>query len=427
MSKKLGDTDDFKPGKIDKANRIDDYRPGRRFSFRVPGDKPRPDTDCGDINIPDYRRNNTNVGRPDGYAVLYSGTQLENYRKQYPRFEAALNLIPDSKVDREGGGSTYLFCSKRSATGYWQVEVIPFARTYFINAGPPLQILCPVPFHVTQVQSDGESFTWTQLTGRSAFVDPANSIDPILHILDDVRSSEPIRFRIAVEADPTVNDELVIYTTPTSDYDGLSYDVVIAAPDADPNRRVSVLRPGAPLPQYLQRGYVVNPVGTYMFTWDLPAADVGFLTETIWQRNTTGAYLDVQRFPKVSDRIFTASLNTHYRILSVYNVYGNDSVIDSQRFYFTQGNRVVAADDSLDGLSYTGLRSQITSLPLGRVVRSVEDQLDGLSYTGLKGSVTSLPLSRKLLQPVADIMNGISFVGLKATIEKFNLGGVIIS
>lgn len=428
--KKLGDTGDFKPKSIDKAGKkIGDYREGRRFSPRVPAKgKPKLEENCGEIEIPDYTRNNKNVGRKAGDAVLYSGEQIENYKRQYPRFEAALKLVPDAIATNDAGHTVYSFCSKRSPTGYWEVTLMPALDGSYIYAGPPLQILCPVPFHIEQVESDGKTFAWTQVTGRSAIVDPPTIVDPVLHILDDARAAiEPIRFKIALADQPEISDTLTIYTTPTSDYDGLSYGVAGAGVDIDAARKVTTLRPAAPLPLYRHRAYAVNAPGTYMLTWDLPSGDQAFLTETIWQRNTTGAYLDVQQFSKGGDRIFTASLNTHYRILSVYSVYGNESSIDSQRFYFTSGNRVVAADDSLDGLSYTGLRSQITTLPLGRIGRSFEDDLDGVSYTDLKASVTSLPLGRKLLQPTVDTVDGISFVGLKSTIEKYQLGGMVIS
>ncbi len=427
MPKKLGGTDDFDPK---KQNRINDFKEGRRFSFRVPGNVPQPDTECGKLEIPDYTRENKGkIGRGSGDAVLYSGEQLENYKKQYPRFEKAIDLVPDGKIKRDGN-QVYLFCSKNSPTGYWEVTLLTNTPTYFIEAGEPLTIICPIPFKITQVLSNGESFKWTQLEGgRLAVVDPDNTIDPTLLILDNIRDSRPIRFEIAVEQNLSVKDTLIIYTTPTSDLDGLSYETPIAAPDAAPTRKVPcMVIPAAPLPQLLQIAYQFNSVNTQVTTWNLPLEGQEYLIETIWQQNTTGQYLDVQKFPKSSYRAFTANLNTHYRILANFNTHGHLSVSDSCRFYFTNSNKGIAGDDILDGLSFVRLKTNITKLPLARILLTAPtDTCNGISATELKNNITKLPLSGKLLKAPIDIYDGISFVKLKTSVAKIQLGGMIIT
>lgn len=429
MPRKLGDTGDFSPK---KPNRIGDYRPGNRFSFRVPGNKPKPDTECGKVDIPKRPPDlnpNSDIGRPDGYAVLYSPEQIENYKKQYPRFEAALNLVPDGIHHAEDGSQIYSFCSKNSPTGYWQVTLIPAAGiSYFLLAGEPLQILCPIPYKITQVKSNGESFIWEQLEGgRLATVDPADAIDPTLYILDNVRDLRPIRFKISVKDHPDANDELVIYTTPTSTYNNLSQVVAIASPDATPCRQVPLFTAAtAPPPRYLQRGYS-SPSGTYTLTWNLPSCDVEYLVETIWQVNTTGQYLDVQHFPKDATRYFTAQLNTHYRVRSVFNVHKHISHADSQRFYFTSGNSLVMGDDSYNNISFTKTQTKINVLPLGRIAPQYVDNYSvGISATKLGSRINTIPLGRKILNSVDVFGSVISFNSGKTRIQKFELGGVII-
>lgn len=422
-------------GKIGKVPGIGQKRDSKRMSPRVPKDPFAEKTGINETRDSTLYDEDTGTGNPKqpGEVDLYSPETVSQYKSQWARYERALELVP-SAIQPEGRHLIYKFASDSSITGFWEVKVRPGA-TYLNITKPEWQIMCPPEeLYLSCVESDGESFEWSQIKGsRSVLFEPSTDINPNIIILtfcngngcrDD--SVEPIVLKVQPDQQPELFDTITIYTTPTSTHWGNSFEVAIAAPDVDPQRRVTTSKPAAPPPQYLQRGYAVNPAGTYMFTWDLPAADQSFLTGTVWQKNTTGQYLDVEQFSSLDNRLFIASLNTHYRVLSVYNVHGNVSAVDSNRFYFTNGNRVVVADDSLDGLSYAGLKNSITKLPLGRKGLSVEDKLDGISATGLKSSIIKLPLSRKLLQPPDDTYDGISYQALKSKVEKLNLGGMII-
>jgi hypothetical protein len=429
-------------GKVGKIPKVGEKRESKRFSPRVEGVEEQSGIhECRSYPIDEERERRGSPKEP-GQAELYTPETVSQYKSQWARYQRALELNAAAIV-KQGNKLIYKFSSCDSLTGFWEVEVTPGA-TYLKILKPILQILCPKPTVLDIIESDAQTFTWTQTRGsRSAQINgvllkaseqsPAFENNPTLDLLSICLSNgchdgsvEPVVINVQPEGQPELFDSITIYTTPTSTHYGNSFEVAVAAADADPGRKVTTLRPGAPLPQYLQRGYVANPPNTYMLTWDLPAAYPEFVTETVWQQNTTGQYLDVQRFPRQDNRLFVANLNTHYRVLSTFNVYGNASVSESQRFYFTNPNRVVVADDSLNGISATGLKTNITKLPLSRKLLTVEDKYDGISATGLKTNITKLPLSRKLLEAPIDTYNGISWTTLKTSVTKTQLGGMII-
>lgn len=422
MPKKLGGTDDFNPK---KQNRINDFREGRRFSFRVPGNVPQPDTECGKLDIPDYARNKQNVGRGSGDAVLYSGEQLENYKKQYPRFERAIDLIPDGKVTRDGN-QVYLYCSKQSPTGYWEVTAFTTVPTYFIDAGDPLTIICPVPYHITQVESNGEAFKWTQLEGgRLAVVDPINVIDPELLILDNIRDERPIRFRVEIEGKPEINDELIIYTTPTETIDGVSADIIRARPNGEDTRQIINVRTAAPLPVPITRAYVSSDGTSTFVIWDLPTQYSNFITEMVWQVNTTGEYLTIATYARHQPRILQINLKTHYRVISKFNQFGYLSELESDRIYLQEALKQAVADEVFNGVSTSFTDFNKTVLPLDVKRLTSIDLTDGFSTSKTDSSITVLPLNVERLS-ASDLIQGMSTTFINATKTVLNIGGVII-
>lgn len=425
MPRKLGGTDDFKPKKV---QRIGDYRPGNRFSFRVPGNKPKPDTECGKVEIPKRPPNlnpNSNVGRPDGYAVLYSPEQIENYKKQYPRFEAALNLVPDGIHTADDGTQVYSYCSKNSPTGYWKVTLTPNGGVgvdYYIDCGDPLFILCPVPFKIDQIDSNGDRFIWTQLEGgRLAFVDPDSTIDPVLHILDDVRDHRPIRFKVAIADEPEVNDTLIIYTTPTSDHHSISQTIEINSTDSSPLlKSIPQLAPA-----YLQRAYFdsSNLLG---ITWKQPSINAEYVTGYEIRVNRTGNYELEQSFTKESNPLFLGEFNTHYRLVTYFNIHGIRKTSISDHLYISSSQNIVFADDSARPISCAQLNTSIQKLPISRKSLDSADVHNNISFTQLNTSIQKLPIGRSSVDSV-DTYNSSSFTQNQATITKYNIGGVIIS
>ena len=427
-------------GKIGKIPKISDKRETKRFSPRLTGSEPD-FHDCRQTPNFDEERSPGN-GREPGGAELYTPETVSQYKSQWARYQRALSLNPAAIV-QEGKNQIYKFESCDSITGFWEVTVVTGA-SYLNIIKPIFQILCTQRVVLDVIDSDADSFTWTQTRGiRSAELNgvvltkeqsEAFDFDPILYILSQCfsngcqdNSPEPIVINVQPEGQPELFDSITIYTTPTSTYYNLSYGQVLIAPDATPCRQVPLnTSPIAPPPRYLQRGYS-SPSGSYTFTWNLPSCDVEYLTETIWQVNTTGEYLNVQRFPKDAIRYFTAQLNTHYRVRSVFNVHNHISYTDSQRFYFTSGNALVMGDDTYNNISFKKTQTKINVLPLGRIAPQYADTYSaGISTIKLGNRISTIPLGRKILD-LSDSFNvAISFNSGKNRIQKFDLGGVII-
>lgn len=422
-------------GKIGKVPSFGEKRDSKRVSPRVAKDPFAEKTGMDEYKDPPFLYDSdTGTGNPKqpGEVDLYSPETVSQYKSQWARYERGLELMP-AAIQPDGRHLLYKFQSNNAIDGYWQVRVRPGAS--FLNiTKPEFQILCPRPTQLTVVESDGESFTWEQIKGsRSAQLTNPTTINPILDILSYCDgngcydgSVEPIVLKVQPLKQPELFDTITIYTTPTSTHYGNSFERAIAATDFDPARRVTQLSAGVSLPLYLQRGYQANPLNTLMVTWSLPATGLEFLTHTEWQENTTGQYLKVQEFAVNELRLITLQTNRHYRIVSKFNTFSRTSSIESQRFYNVSPNRVVAADDSLDGLSFTKSKSSLTVLPLARKGLEVTDNFDGLAYSNLKSSINSLPLGAFRLEVNPDIHDGVSFALLKSGVTKTNLGGMVI-
>lgn len=435
MPKKLGDTGDFKPRKLPKPRIIGDYKPGNRFSFRVTGDKPKPDNDCGEITIPDYTRNNANVGRAQGYAVEYSGEQLENYKKQYPRFERAIALNADGKVESDNGVVNYLFCSHSSPTGYWTVTITPPSYGSFLEAGEPLFILCPIPYQITQIQSDGTEFIWEQLEGgRLAVVEPNNVIDPELIILDSIRDTRPIRFKISIKNKPEINDELVIYTTPTSFYDGFCYN------QHDSPVEKSIIKASV---AYTQKAYLnINP-NFLGIDWFKPEQNSEYVVGYAVQENINGVFTTIQTYTLADNPKHLGKFDTSYRVVTYFdnNEFRYATTSTAFRFDLPKQitneagdifeNKVLFGDDNYGSqLSYNFYYNSYESVPLNvQFINPNNDVYDSkLSYGFYYNSHESLPLNVQFINPNNDEYSSkLSYSFYYNSHESFNLGGIIIA
>ena len=426
-------------GKVGKIPKIGDKRETKRFSPKVQQGEPE-FHECRTVD--EEREEDSGRGNPrePGAAQLYTPETVSQYKSQWTRYQRALSLTP-AGIKQEGKKWIYKFASCNSLTGFWEVTVDPGA-TYLNIKKPIWQILCPKPIDFDVVDSDGDSFTWTQTRGkRTATLNgivlsreastPFDTSVPELDILTLClnngcadNSVDPIVLNVQPEGQPELFDSVTIYTTPTSFYDGLSCAVEKTVMDGGACRQVpcQVYPSFFDPPQYLQRSYIFTGSG-YTVTWSLPTCDAEYLVETIWQQNTTGQYLDVQRFPVNSNRIFTALLNTHYRIRSVFNVRGHQTTSDGCRFYFQNRNQLIIADDNLNGISYS-VRTKKSVLPLDRRTYSFDETYSGISYSA-RTTKNVLPLDRQTYS-FDETYNGISYAAT-FKIQKINLGGMIIT
>lgn len=425
-------------GKIGKIPGIGDKRTGKRFSPRIPKEEEKSGIhDCRDYPEGGYDPDTgTSSLKEPGVVDLYTPETVSQYKSQWARYERALDLEPSSIKKLAENKYLYKFATCDSITGFWEVEV-KLGATYLDITKNTFQILCPKEGPLNAVESDGETFVWEQVRGsRTVEFSDKTVINPGIDILSICRegtgcadgSVEPIVLKVYPTDQEDLFDTITIYTTPTSTNYGNSFSPLFTS---DPALKVpcQTLAPAAPPPLYLRRGYLL-PTGNNTFTvgWNLPSLS-DRLVGTIWQENIAGQYEDVEYFLKGDARIFTAELYTHYRILSVFDTLGNITSSDSCRFYFQNTNKVVLADDYLDGVSFSETKSSITRLPLDRKNLEVVDTFNGgISTSGLKSSIARLPLDKKSIDatPTPDNYDGISWTRLKSTVEKLNLGGMII-
>ncbi|MGL5922133.1 hypothetical protein [Chroococcidiopsis sp.] len=449
MPKKLGDTGDFKPRKLPKPKAIGDYKPGNRFSFRVLGDKPKPDNDCGEITIPDYTRNNKNVGRAQGFAVEYSGGQIENYKKQYPRFERAIALNDDGRVESDNGVINYLFCSHSSPTGYWSVTITPpVPPSYYIEAGDPLNIICPAPFVIEQVESNASEFVWKQLSGRTVTIEPVNVINPEINILDDPRSIQPIRLEISVLNQPEIKDELTIYTTPTDIIDSLSFTPgrgIINVPLDCQLVELTIAQVNPPNSSRNAYFYECTSERKRYFGWKNPTCDADKLVGFIIQKTTsTQAYFDVQRYSITDLRLFVADIGVQYRILSIFQLFNSTQIISKTYFSFADtganANSLLLADDTFCNKHSSYLTTEnettfylprwskyeLTRLPLNRQLFNFFDDFNDISKRTQFNSLGQVGRGAQVGDKTVEIFFfGFQLNGSYA-ITRLKLGGVII-
>lgn len=368
------------------------------------------------------------TGRPLSTPRIYTPEQQYNYKSRYARYLKALNLKPGS-ITTEGKCEVYQFHSCDAPSRSWVVKVCPSGAT-FIEAGNPITILCPPDdgYQLNQVESDGESFTWTQLSGsRTILVNPPSDKNPKLFLQNtcsaegcDDGSYLPVILQVSVDNNPELFDYLIVYTTPTDTHYGISAAVNINLPDAAPCRQVQSVHLA---PIYVSKAYVNTGVDELLITWDLPTCSANYLTNTSISKNITGNYEVLDVFNKTEERLFAVQPGVSYRIGSEFNTHGrlSASLSDPFRFDFTN-RKLVLADDSHFGISAVS-RTRAEKSLFVVTVKTVEDIHYGVSAIARNQS-TKITLQTQNLE-VTDLHNGVSAVG-KTNFSRVNFGGVII-
>jgi hypothetical protein len=418
MSKKPGDFGKLdRPGKLPALKQL---RQGDRASPKVPRIDPGflSDDQCGQIHIPDpFREKIPTQGRQDGEVVLYDAAQTYNYPSQSARYERSLRLAPNRIYQRDGK-NVYCFCSSRSPTGYWEVSELGVC-TYVDTGGKILYLLCPPTGYHLSVDTDCDSIKWTQISGRAVILDPPDSPNPELIILDDLSSREPIILRASLPEDPLIADDLVIRTTPTEEITPPSSSELLSGSDASPLLKVSIVRetPGEPETAFQWAS------GSIPVTWDLPTALPIF--ETRWQKNTTGQYEDVEIFPVAEERSFDIELGVYYRILSVFDVNGTGaSAIASRTFVFAPNERVLATS-RMPAPCSASIRSIATDYPIGGVSYQYTDIIAAPASTSPISINIDYPLGGINLEQIEQIEKPAS-TAIDSICTSYELGGIII-
>lgn len=260
------------------------------------------------------------TGRPLSTPRLYTPEQQYNYKSQYARYLKGLNLKPGS-ITTEGKCEVYTFHSCDAPSRSWTVKVCPSGAT-FIEAGKPLTILCPPEngYQLNQVESDGESFTWTQLSGsRTVAVEPASDKNPTLFIESSCftegcvdNSYLPIITQVTVDGNAELFDYLTIYTTPTSTHYDISLSV--ANTSIKPCHKLNWLL----CPAFYEKGYewAGTPLG---ITWTKPTCNYNHLQYVYLQINNNGNYETIEVYNLTDDWYAEISANQHYRLVAEFN------------------------------------------------------------------------------------------------------------
>ena len=415
-------------GRVPKFTPLRRKHEGKRVSIKVPkidnyGDH------CSEHDW--YSARGKRQPLPPGSKQLYSPEQVYNYKSQWARYQRALSIKPSAIIE-ENRCTKYLYPSCDSPTGYWEVKVCSGGAT-FIELGPPLTIMCPVPYLFTQGETDAEAVVWEQLSGdRSLTIDPDNTIDPTFYLENfcvpgtgcSDESELPIVLKASVAGQPELYDFLTIYTTPTSTHYGNSFAVTQRA--ADPCFKVQNIYPA---PLYINRGYC-NEGEAISITWNPPECDED-LVGYIWQKNTTGEYVTVDQFATGDDLTLELELNTHYRVVSVFRTHSRTYQSVSQTFYIPYlpgtGNTPhrAFADDTHRGVSFAVSKIEIsTNVPTVKRVL-VESKNRGISFAVSGSAGRKINLGVKRISATSE-HRGIGFAPGEQRITKYQLGGILI-
>lgn len=420
-------------GKVGKIPKISDKREGKRFSPRLTGSEPefhecrQPDED--------YQRSDNGTLRSPGAAELYTPETVGQYKSQWARYERALSLNP-AGIIQQGKKVFYKFESCDSITGFWEVEVSSGA-TYLNIKKRIWQILCPKIIDFDVIDSDGETFTWTQTRGkRTATLNgvvlsktdssPFDNTIPKLNILtlclnngcsDD--SVEPIVLNVQPEGQPELFESVIIYTTPTEIYSGIGFTQT-------ENKSLKVSAQNAPA--YLQKAYIPSTLYNFGFTWNPPSTDSNYVIGYVIQQNTRGQYVDIATVN--SGFKYVGYFNSYYRIKTLFSSFGLNYQSVSEPIVYTAPakNPVVFSDDVIGNASFNYLSNNFTDLSFSvQKLQYLDTYTSAISYAYLNDSFTDIPLSTQTVEASLDTYtSGISFVCVKTDITNLILGGVII-
>ena len=416
-----------------KTPRLNDRRQGDRTSFLIRKKRDIfPKDPCGDLDtnaIIDLQIGKGR-GRQDGAVILYDPVQQKNYLSQYARYERSLKLYPDSII-REGNELVYQFCSSDSSTGYWEVRVGANA-TFLELTNPVLYIICPRPFQLTEfteVLTDGSFILWEQLQGRIAIISPTTgegSLDPLISIIGTPSEDEPpILIKGDADGDPGITDTLLIYTRPTSDYEGLGAG--IARPVVDPCFYPTI--DFAP----------ISPPGAFCYdgrplevTLTAPNCDGDFAIKYELLSNTTGGYLVVETTTP-ENPFLTVSGDIYYKIRTTFKFDCRLYSSTSSTFFFltnSPDSGLVFADEEFESkvaaaVSFASLEK--VDLRLKLVNDNNPDDYEKVAAVVSFASLEKVDLRLKLVNDnnpddYEKVAAAVSF----ASLEKIDIGGIII-
>lgn len=410
-------------GKSGKINKWITKGESKRMSIKIPGEE---SSFCEPGRLGEGR---TSANR--GRAKIYTPDNTYNYKSKFARYLKALDLKP-AQIVEEGKCTVYRFYSCSSPTKFWDVKVCPEDDATFIEAGPALTILCPPDegYQLNQVTSDGESFTWKQLTGnRTVFTDPENALNPRLFIQGscfttgcDDGSFFPVILEVSVDgADPPLTDTLIIYTTPTDTHFGIARTNSVFLPDAAPCREVPRINLA---PVYEQKAYCNHGEEEIIITWNLPRCETVSVIGTAITRNTTGEYVVVEVFNLPDERIFAVQPNISYRIQSLFNRYGRLSSSLADPFRITFDNRFFAfGDDTQRGIAAKTINR------FTRVVQAIKQVIEEDLHRGVAGVARNgfarTPFGVKRIEEPDDT-RGIAYSRMQISFTITDYGGVII-
>lgn len=411
--------------KSGKLPSIYDRREGKRMSIKVPKEE-MPEDICPPRNEVDP---DIFTGRPLSSPRIYTPEGRYNYKSNYARYRRALDLKPSVQVV-EGECQVFSFHSCSSPVGFWKVKVCPNDNATFIEAGNPLTILCPPRngYKLNQVESDGKSFTWVQLSGsRTIIVEPPSDLNPTLFIEStcstdgcDDGSYLPIVLQVSINGNPELFDYLTIYTTPTDTHYGIGSLVNINLPDSAPCREVQNIYLA---PIYFSKAYINNGNDELTITWDYPTCSLEYLTGTSITKNTTGQYEIIDIFNKDEERLFAVQPNVSYRIGSQFNTHGRQSISLSKPFRFTfNNNRYVLADETHQGISAVG-KSDFTRVNYS-IERIYKDELHQGLAVAAKSDYTRVNYTVEKIYK-EELHRGIGCTG-NSSFTRTDYGGVII-
>lgn len=449
-------------GKIGKIPRIGDRKPGRRFSPKL--GEAGEFHECRERDYDKERSEDVSRGRPEGLLPEFSPDDIGRYKSQYERYQRGVELTIDGIIKREKKVE-YRFLSCNSLSGYWTVTVETTGATYLRIKKPVWQILCPKPIDFDVIDSDGDTFTWTQTRGErtvllnKSVLSPTQSIafDTTVPKLDILSlclnngcadgSAEPIVLNVQPDLQPELFQSVIIYTTPTDIVLGLSFTPgrgVINAPlDC---QLVEPTIAEVALPRSLQSAYFYECTSNrkrYM-GWTDPTCDVDKLVGFTIQKTTpTQSYFDVQSYSVTDRRLFVADANIQYRILSFFELPNSTQIVSKSYFFFNENsaNHLLIADDTFRNKHSRYLRSEdervfylpkwlnykLERLPLSRQVFYQSDNFNDISKTfttSREPAVTGAQMA--LSSKEIDVFLFGFKLETTQTITRLNLDGIII-
>jgi hypothetical protein len=427
--------DDF--GRSKKIPEVDSYRQSNRWSFRVPKD-PNDLTNlndaCGfnEINPADNLLEAR--GRQMGESVEYDPVQIQNYRSQFARYEKAIGLTIDRIYQNAKGRTVYAFCSKDSPTGFW--EVTQAGGTFLNIPKPVLLVICPRPFQLQDltgvITTDGDTFRWTQLQGRTTSIFPntggVEALNPTIFTFGAPGAYDPpIQLLIELEDNPQVFRIVQITTVPTSDQYGTGFTPL--GNGVAPCYKVRTITPA---PARAEGGALYTG-GAIAFTWNLPTCDTNSVLQTVWESNLTGTYLPVAAYPVSANRLFVAQPNVRYSIRSDFDTGLRQYSTTSDRFLWSYSpgvlntDKVILADTTQQGISFASTKSLTTQYQLSVITQQPTDTFpNAISFSRGKANFTQYPLSVITQQPTDTFPSAVSFSKGRASFIKYQLSGVII-